>query len=342
MKYCIIILIVIFIFCFPSNLKVEGKMYNYIVAIINEEIVTQTELYRALEFLRVEMADSSLSPNFDPNQLGEKALQTLINERLQLQEAKKMSISVFPEEIDQSIQEIKIKNGLTSDWELEKALLSQNMTLEILQANIKKSILLLKLRERAVRSKIDLSDAEIADHFTQYQEKKAKGIRLSHILFALPPEADETTIDHIHDKACQVWEELQRGKNFAEAAGEYSQDPETSQQGGDLGYLALEDICLPFKKEIPKLEVGQFSRPIRTPFGFHLIKLNGQQSPTLIKNSAQWNEIKQNLINQKIDKYYQQWLEELRKQAYIEIRPTDEGQKSQIRAEWTETTDERK
>ncbi len=326
LKKCIIPLIVTLLFYLPYHSKAEGKIYNHILAIINEEIVTQTEFHRVLESLLLETAHSSIPENNIPPQLGGEALQSLIDERLQLQEAQKIGISVFPEEIDRSIREIKTKNGLTSDWELEKALLSQNMTMETLQANIKKSILLLKLRERAVRSKINLNDTEITDYFTRYKEKKAGSIHLSHILFSIPQETqevDETTITQIHDKALKVWEELHEGIDFAEAAEKYSQDLETCQQGGDLGYLELDQICLPFKKEIANLKVGQFSRPIRTPFGFHLIKLNAQQPLTLIKDSSQWNKIKETLINQKVEQYYQQWLKKLREQAYIDIKTTD-------------------
>jgi len=322
LKKCIIPLIVTLVFYLPYHSNVEGKIYNHIVAIINEEIVTQTEFHRVLESL-LETAHSSISENNIPPQLGKKALQGLIDERLQLQEAQKIGISVFPEEIDRSIREIKTKNGLTSDWELEKALLSQNMTMETLQANIKKNILLLKLRERAVRSKIKLTDTEITDYFTKYKEKKAGGIHLSHILFSIPQEADETIVAQIYDQALHVWEELHEGLDFAQAAEKYSQDAETCPQGGDMGYLELDQICLPFKQEITKLKVGQFSRPIRTSFGFHLLKLNAQKPLTLIKNSTQWNKIKETLINQKIEQYYQQWLKKLRKQAYIDIKTTD-------------------
>ena len=115
-KKCIIALIVTLIFYLPCHSKVEGKIYNHIVAIINEEIVTQTEFHRVLESLLVEIPQSLITEDTIPPQLEEKALQRLIDERLQLQEAQKIGISVFPEEIDRSIREIKAKNGITSDW----------------------------------------------------------------------------------------------------------------------------------------------------------------------------------------------------------------------------------
>ena len=169
----IILLAITLIFCFPYHTKIESKIYNHIVAVINEEIVTKTELHRILETLQIQAYDSSVPNNSVVTQL-EKALQTLIDEKLQLQEAQKLGISVSHEEIDRSIREIKMKNGLTSDWELEKILLNQNMTLERLQVDIKKSILLLKLRERAVHSKINLTELEIIDYFNKTAEKKQK------------------------------------------------------------------------------------------------------------------------------------------------------------------------
>ena len=121
MKKWMSILVVIVFFCFLLKFKAEGKICNYIVAVINEEIITQTELQRAIETLQAERAISA-APNLDPNQWEKRALQYLIDEKLQLQEARKRGISIYPEEIDQSLAEIRIKNGFANESELEKAI----------------------------------------------------------------------------------------------------------------------------------------------------------------------------------------------------------------------------
>jgi peptidyl-prolyl cis-trans isomerase SurA len=302
--------------------QAAGEICNRIVAIVNQEILTQKELQLMKESLRTEMPSDLLSdPNFDPNHIEKGALWAMIDERLQLQEAQKMGISVYPEEIDQNLRDIRIKNGLKSDQEMEKAIESQHMTLESLRDKIKKGILLMKLRERAIHSKVQITDTEITEYFAVQQSRgNAESIRLSHILFTLPEDADEATVASVRDKAQRVREEVQKGKEFSLAASQYSQDSDSAQQGGDLGYLASDQLSLPFQKEIAQLQPGQISQPVQTSFGFHLIQITDRRINRLVKESEQWNEIKETLISQKLQKNYRQWLEELRKQAYIEVK----------------------
>jgi len=302
--------------------QAAGEICNRIVAIVNQEILTQKELQFMKDSLRTEMpADLLSDPNFDHNHIEKGALWAMIDERLQLQEAQKMGISVYPEEIDQNLRDIRIKNGLSSDQEMEKAIESQHMTLESLRDKIKKGILLMKLRERAIHSKVQITDTEISEYFAVQQSKgKAESIRLSHILFTLPEDADEVTVARVRDEAQRVREEVLKGKEFALAASQYSQDSDSARQGGDMGYLASDQLSLPFQKEIAQLQPGQISQPVQTSFGFHLIQITDRRINRLVKGSEQWNEIKETLISQKLQKIYRQWLEDLRKQAYIEVK----------------------
>ncbi|MDQ1275957.1 MAG: peptidyl-prolyl cis-trans isomerase SurA [Euryarchaeota archaeon] len=307
---------------FPYVQQAAGEICNRIVAIVNQEILTQKELQVMKDSLRTEMpADLLSDPNFDPTHIEKGALWAMIDERLQLQEAQKMGISVYPEEIDQNLRDIRIKNGLSSDQEMEKAIESQHMTLESLRDKIKKRSLLMKLRERAIHSKVQVTDTEISEYFAVQESKgKAESIRLSHILFTLPEGADEATVARVRDEAQRVREEVLKGKEFALAASQYSQDPDSAREGGDMGYLALDQLSLPFRKEITQLQPGQISQPVQTSFGFHLIQITDRRTNRLAKDSEQWNEIKETLISQKLQKIYRQWLEELRKQAYIEVK----------------------
>ena len=124
----------------------------------------------------------------------------------------------------------------------------------------------------------------------------------------------------VRDEAQRVREEVLKGKEFALAARQYSQDSDSAQQGGDMGYLASDQLSLPFQKEIAQLQPGQISQPVQTPFGFHLIQITDRRINRLVKGSEQWNEIKETILSQKLQKLYRQWLEELRKQAYIEVK----------------------
>jgi|GEM_PF-3086241 len=317
----------------------EGEIYDQIVAIVNQEILTQKELQSMIDALRAEEGSHALFPDlrfFDPNlslaqpnlfleqplkQIEEKVLWLMIDERLQLQEAEREGILVSSEEIEENIRQIKIKNGLDSDQALEKLIESQNMTLESLRQRIKREILLMKLQDRAIRSKVQVSDAEINDYVNRHnKEGGAESIRLSHILFPVPQEADEAAVSRIRAEAERVREEIKRGREFSEAARQYSQDSDSAAQGGDLGYLRLDQMSLPFRQEVARLEIGQISQPVRTSFGFHLIQVTDRRIEQVIKGSEQWNEARTELLSQKAQKLFQQWRDGLRGQAYIEIK----------------------
>lgn len=308
-------------FLFPyAPQQARGEICNQIVAIVNQEILTQKELQSMIESFRTEIYPSLADPNFDSHRMGEEALWALIDERLQLQEAEREDITVRPEEIDESIREIRVKNRLNSDQDLERVIASQHMTMESLRQKIKTGIMLMKLQDRAVRSKVQLSDAEITDYFTRQNNGGTESIRISHILFSLPENADPAAVARIRDEAQRVREEVHKGREFSQAARQYSQDPDSAQRGGDLGYLRLDQMSLPFQQEVARLQTGQISQPVRTPFGFHLIQITDRKANQLVKGSELWNEIKAELLSQKAQKIYQQWREELRKQSYIEIK----------------------
>ncbi|MEW5800667.1 MAG: peptidylprolyl isomerase [bacterium] len=323
---CIIMLTLSSLSLFVHISQAEGEVCNRIIAIVNQDILTQKELQR--ESLWAEMplsarSDSNSDPNSDHDTMGKRLIWAMIDERLQLQEARRMGISVYPEEIDQHLREIRLKNGLSTDQELIRVLESQHLTLESLRENIKKGILLMKLRERSVHSKVQVTDTEIADYFAAQKSKgKTEIIRLSHILFSLPEDADEETVARVRAEAERVREGVQRDKDmdFAEAARHYSQDSDTAKRGGDMGYLEVEQMSLPFQEEMARLQTGQISNPVRTSFGFHLLQITDRQANELLKGSERWKEIKTTLLSQKVQRQYDQWLEELRKQAYIEIK----------------------
>lgn len=300
--------------------QARAEICNQIVAIVNQEILTQKELQSMIESFRTEMYPSFVDPNFDSDRMGQEALWTLIDERLQLQEAEREDITVRPEEIDEGIREIRMKNRLNSDQDMERIIESQHMTMESLRQKIKTGIILMKIQDRAVRSKVQLSDAEIIDYFTRQNNGETESIRISHILFSLPEDAGQAEEARIQGEAQRVLEEVQKGREFSLAARQYSQDLDTAQRGGDLGYLRLDQMSLPFQQEIARLQTGQTSQPVRTSFGFHLIQITDRKTSQLVKGSEQWNEIKADILSQKAQKYYQQWREELRKQAYIEIK----------------------
>lgn len=309
----------------------QAKPFNYIVAIVNGEIITYSEFERVLKAAELEReASRSITkintlplPQEDPNRVGREVLQSLIDQKLQLQEARKIGILVNELEIDRNLEEMKARYGLKNDQEFEAMLARENLTQDLVRAKLKDSMLLFKFQERMIYQKIQISDREITAYCVKHFKEQGNGIWLKHILFSLPEDADEDTIAQVQKKASQVWQGLQKGEDFAKAAATYSDDDETAERGGNLGFFEKKDLSDLFRIEIERLKVGEVSPPVRTPFGFHLLSYSDQDQPVVEKNSAKWKEIEDSLIKEKAEKYLRQYLEELRSRSYFENRLED-------------------
>jgi peptidyl-prolyl cis-trans isomerase D len=125
------------------------------------------------------------------------------------------------------------------------------------------------------KDKVSVTEAEIADHYEYNPErfKEQSQIRARHILFSIPPDASKETEAEAKDTALEILKRAQRGENFAELAKKYSQDTSNASKGGDLGYFKKGDMVKPFEELAFSLKKGEVGGPVRTQFGWHIIKV---------------------------------------------------------------------
>lgn len=159
-------------------------------------------------------------------------------------------------------------------------------------------------------------------HIIQLIEKTGEKIHPRHILIRLEEsEADEqNTVAQLRD----LREQIVSGElTFEEAAKEYSEDKETASKGGDLGWFEFDQFQLKsFKEAVSKLGVGEISAPVKTDFGYHLVRLDERREARKLDLEKDWEQIETWALNLKRQKVFEEWVERLKKDVYIEIKET--------------------
>jgi peptidyl-prolyl cis-trans isomerase SurA len=312
-------LLVFLLSCLPGIQAASGPvLLDRIVATVNDEVITWSELTnviiidgrKALEGLTGEEREKKIGEAERP------VLNSLIEMKLQLQEAHRMNLDVSASEIGGAIEEIKGKYGLTEEM-LMNSLKAEGLTPEDYRARLADQILLQKVINYAVRNNIVVSDKEVEQYYKDNIDEFGGGgkIRIRQIFFALPP--DSSGKEAVEEKAREVERRISSGEDFAKLAGEFSEDPSRAF-GGDLGYISRGSALKEIEEAASLLKKGEVSRPFWSPAGLHIIKLEDRTEGGGIDKVT--NKIREVLLQKAFESRYREWKAALREKAFIEIK----------------------
>ena len=165
----------------------------------------------------------------------------------------------------------------------------------------------------------DIIETPVGFHIIQMVEKRGDRVHVRHILVRLQTSAEDE--DKIVEKLEHIKEEALAGESFAELAKKYSEDETTKDEGGDLGWLPIEMLQIEqFKNLAYTLNAGEISEPFKTPFGYHLVKLEEKKPARKLNITDDYEDIKNMALNMKQQKVLTVWVEELKKSMYIEVK----------------------
>ena len=244
-----------------------------IVAVVNEDVIMKSELENKIYTINEKMKEQGA--NTPPESiLKRQVLNNLIQNRIQLQLATKIGIKVNDENLNRTISNIAAESQITLE-QFREILEKDGYNYEQFREDIRNEIALTQLRKRQVTNRIIVSEKEIDNFLTN---DNSQGIfqtemRLSHILFSLSDTATEDEITQTEQMASKVRDELLTGADFAKIASTVS-DGGNAKAGGDLGWRKINDIPTLFTDYIPDMKVGDISELIRSPSGFHIIKIS--------------------------------------------------------------------
>ncbi len=250
-----------------------------IIAVVNNDVITDSEFQRQL--LRVQRELRARRAQAPPaNTLNRQVLERMIMDRIQLQVAGRMGISVSEDAISDAMRELAGRNKLTLP-QLKQALAQDGISYDDVRENVKSQLIIQRLVDREVLSRVSISDEEIEGFLANQRERpeEAKEYHISHILIRVPEAATTRTVDEYKEKAQRVRQQIQQGMEFAQAAINYSQ-AQNALEGGDLGWRQEGQLPALFLGAVRNMQPGQVTDLLRSPNGFHILKLNNARGGT--------------------------------------------------------------
>jgi peptidyl-prolyl cis-trans isomerase SurA len=243
-----------------------------IIAVVNDEVITQNDLNERVTLVvrQLQRQGGQLPPS---EVLSRQILERMINDLLQVQLAKETGIKVDDASLDRTIERIAQENNLAMP-DFRTALEKDGVKYPRFREDIRNEILLARLREREVENGIVVTDAEVDTEIARESREVSSDseYRLSHVLVLVPPQATPEQIEQRRRRALLALSELRRGTNFAQVAATYSDAPDATQ-GGSLGWRPSARLPSLFLDTIEKLQPGEVSDILRSPNGFHIVKL---------------------------------------------------------------------
>lgn len=311
------ILIFLLIFLFAQNAE-ASILLDRIVAVVNKEVITWSELYKMMEYEAADkiraLSEQERLKIFKDNE--KIFLEQLIDQKLQIQEAKGLGYEVSKEELNEAIENIKNKYSLTDD-EFKASLEKEGMTFEEYKERLSEQILISKFVNRHIRNKIVVSDEEIKRYIESNKDKfdNIETFRIRQIFFKKPQ--DEANKIKIEEKAKLILEKLKEGEDFSILAKEYSDDP-SAKTGGELGLIKKNLLASEFIKVLSELKAGDVSEPFWTEKGLHIIKLEEKFTAKSIEEISE--DVREQLMETKFIEKYRDYIKSLREKARIDIR----------------------
>jgi len=254
----------------PASTRVVGV--DRIVAVVNDDVITQNDLNERVNLvIRQLQRQGGELPASDV--LSRQILERMINDMIQVQMAKDQGIKIDDATLDKTIDRIAQENNM-SVTEFRAALDKDGVKYPRFREDIRNEIMLSRLREREVDNGVVVTDAEVETEMAREAKESTNEseYRLSHILVMVPPQATPEQIEQRRRRAMLALSELRRGANFAQVAAAYSDAPDATQ-GGSLGWRSSARLPSLFLDTIEKLQPGDVSDIVRSPNGFHIVKL---------------------------------------------------------------------
>jgi peptidyl-prolyl cis-trans isomerase SurA len=290
-------------------------LLDKIMAIVNKEVITWSDLYKAMEFEATDeikaMKDEDKRRFFKENE--QEFLESLIDMRLQIQEAVKAGISISDEDVSRAIESIKKKHLLT-DEAFKEAISREGFTMYQYRKKLSEQITISRVVEREVKSKILVTEGEVDKYLSENKDiaKEMEGFNISHIFFGKTADRKQ-----IEEKAAEIYKKIKAGEDFSQLARQYSEDA-SARTGGELGFIRKSDMSKDFLDVLSKMKAGDVSEPFWGDNGIHIIRLNDKRE---IDSQQELREIiRQKLLEEKFNKEYRNWIKGLREKAYVEIK----------------------
>ena len=255
------------------------RSLDRIVAVVNDEAITESELDSRTQVALAQLRRQNISPP-PPAVLRRQVLERMIVDRAQLQLARETGVRVDDATVNAAVARIAEQSGMSAQ-QFRERLDKEGISLARFRADVRDDIVITRLRDREVDSRIQISEGEI-DNFLAEQAGVTAGAveyNIAQILLRVPDNASTERIEATRRQAQDLMAQLRSGADFARLAASNSASPE-ALSGGSLGWRTAERLPALFLEAIKGLKPGDLAPLVRSPGGFHILKLVGQRDAT--------------------------------------------------------------
>lgn len=256
----------------------QAVSLDHIDVIVNDDVITHHELEnRVTSVTKMLQRQKTALP--EKSILERQVLERMITEMLLAQYAKESGLRIDDAQLDKTIQRIAQQNKFPNVAAFQAKLAQDGTDYKEFREEIRNEIIAVRLREREVDSKLVISENDIDNYLNNqaHQDGKGEELQLSHILVVVPEQATADKIQSYRNRAEQALTKLRAGASFAQVAAGYS-DAQDALKGGELGWRPVDRLPPLFAEALQKMKPGDVSDVLRSPSGFHIIKLLDRRS----------------------------------------------------------------
>ena len=265
----------------------RAQAADRVVAIVNDEAITLHDIDEAKRIVLQQMKQQNVQPP-PADVMDKQVLERLITDRALLQFAKESGLRVDDTQIERTIQRIAQENKISIE-ELKKALAAEKLSFAKYRDDIRSELIMQRLREREVDSRITVSEAEVDLYMATLKTQNAgdSEYELAHILVLVPEQASSDQIEAKRKRADEALKAVKAGGDFAQVAAGFS-DANDALRGGNLGWRAGARLPTVFAEQVRTMKPGDISPVLRSASGFHIVKLinkRGRNEGTIVDQS---------------------------------------------------------
>lgn len=256
----------------------QGTSIDRIEVVVNDDVITHLELQqRTTSVTKMLQRQRTMLP--DRSVLERQVLERMISEMLQAQFARDTGLRVDDATLDKTILRIAQQNKFDSVGAFRAKLEQDGTDFRDFREEIRNEMISARLREREVDSKLVISENEVDNYLVNQARQEGKGeeLQLAHIMVVVPEQASADKIQTFRSRAEQALAKLRGGAPFSQVAAGYS-DAQDALKGGELGWRTADRLPPIFAEALQKMKPGEVSEVLRSPNGFHIIKLLDKRS----------------------------------------------------------------
>lgn len=313
-------LVFLIFFLIPGGLRAE--VLDRIVALVNTDIITLSELEEAAGPAFEQVRKTAL-PSERESKMSEarkSILDLLIEGKVLEQEIKNKKVDIPDRDVDFTVEDILKQNHMTEN-ELKLVIAKEGMSYSLYRQRIRDDLGKMRLINREIKSKIMIKDEDIKKFYQENLDSfiDPAEVKVQQIFFGIPGDATEEQMAKIRFEAYTILDRIKKGEDFTKLVKDYSQGPEVKFDG-ILGYFKHNELRPELEQAAFKLNAGGVSDVIRTPEGFHILRVMEKKGGEPHALAEVQPKIRDELVRVESEKQFREWIATLKSKAYIDIK----------------------